>query len=263
MTVLSYNIHGLPQAITGDDTPARLKQIGPKLNGFDLVGLQEDWLKDNWKHLDDAAKHPFRERFSDMKKTPEGTLPKVYGSGLTLYSKFKILKSAPVHFEKCQGLGDNASDCLASKGFQFVVLDVGGKELHWYNTHMEAGGSAKDDEARIEHGAKIVAAMKANSDGKALLFTGDTNLRKLNKKDGSENPVEKKLLEDFEALMTDSCAAAKCPEPTHIDRVFFRSGGGLQLTVDKWENLEPSFRDDKGVDLSDHPPIAVTFSVAP
>ena len=45
--MLTYNIHGLPPEVTGDDTTGRIEQITPLLSDYDVVGLQEDWIEEN------------------------------------------------------------------------------------------------------------------------------------------------------------------------------------------------------------------------
>src|SRR5688500_16876233 len=42
-TALTYNVVGLPQAISGSDPETNSPLIGPLLNAYDLVLLQEDW----------------------------------------------------------------------------------------------------------------------------------------------------------------------------------------------------------------------------
>ena len=47
LSVLTYNIHGLPPEVTGDDTTGRIAQITPLLSDYDVVGLQEDGIAEN------------------------------------------------------------------------------------------------------------------------------------------------------------------------------------------------------------------------
>ena len=46
-TALTYNVHGLPPEITGDDTTARIEAIASLFGEFDVVGIQEDFIDDN------------------------------------------------------------------------------------------------------------------------------------------------------------------------------------------------------------------------
>ncbi len=246
--VLTYNVHGLPPIISGDDTTGRYKLIGPKLNAYDLIGVQEDWIDDNHKLLKKTVKLAHVLRFDAKLQTPEGELDKVYGSGLSLFSGYKFVLSAPEHYGNCNGLAGGASDCFASKGFQFARMSVGAKTIDIYNTHLEAGGGKDDEAVRAKQVDQLLAAVKKHSTGRAAILMGDFNLKR-------KDPPDAPLLDKIEAVFNDSCAAVKCAAAEHIDRVFFKSGTDVQLTVTSWKNESKSFRDDDGHDLSDHPPI--------
>src|SRR5688572_9205296 len=77
LDVLSYNVHGLPPSITGDDTEARMAQIGPLLGGFDLVGLQEVWQEEYHAILDEAVDYATRDRYTGKLED------RAYGMGLS------------------------------------------------------------------------------------------------------------------------------------------------------------------------------------
>ena len=79
---LTYNVQGLPPEITGDDTTERMTRIGPLLDGFDVVGLQEDFIEGNHEILAGAAAHPTQLWFSDVLGD------RVYGSGLAGFAEF-------------------------------------------------------------------------------------------------------------------------------------------------------------------------------
>jgi hypothetical protein len=74
---LSYNVHGLPSQLTGDDTPGRMALIAPKLNDYDIVALQEDFADDNHAILVAKADHLTEIRFNEL-VDPD----RFYGSGL-------------------------------------------------------------------------------------------------------------------------------------------------------------------------------------
>ena len=46
LEVLTYNVHGLPSVVTGDDTEERIQQIAPLLSSYELIGLQEDFMEE-------------------------------------------------------------------------------------------------------------------------------------------------------------------------------------------------------------------------
>ena len=66
LSFLTYNVHGLPPQITGDDTAARMVEIGPLLRPFDVVGLQEDFDDVNHGTLAAASDHLVQRRFADL-----------------------------------------------------------------------------------------------------------------------------------------------------------------------------------------------------
>lgn len=246
---LTYNVHGLPPQITGDDTAGRLVQIGPLINAFDVVGLQEDFVDENHQSLADASDHESAERFGEPLED------RFYGSGLSVFARYPVMDYYEEYYERCNGVADSASDCLASKGFQVVTLQLtDGAEVDLYNSHLEAGGDDVDDEIRQEHVDALVASMTGRSAGRAVIFTGDTNLHG---DEAMDAPVIAGWLED--AGLTDACESVGCDEPHHIDRVFYRSDGGVELGVDSW-TVEDAFYDDEGVPLSDHPAISTGFS---
>jgi len=247
MSVLTYNVHGLPSAITGDDTPARIEAIAPLLDGFDIVGLQEDFDDANHEMLAAASDHETQVRFSDLVSDD-----RYYGSGLSVFASFPLIETHHVHFTDCSGIVDGSSDCLASKGFQVIRLQLGAGELDVYNTHMEAGGGAEDNAARESNVLQLIDALQNYSADRAVLFVGDTNLHG---GDPVDQPLVDQLLE--EGQLTESCDVVSCPEPGRIDRIFIRNASTVTLTVVDWA-VEAGFEDAAGVALSDHDPISVT-----
>lgn len=250
LSFLSYNVHGLPPEITGDDTTGRIEQIGPLLDAFDIVGLQEDFIDENHALLAEASDHQTQRRFAEVVNEE-----RIYGSGLAVFGILEELDYHHVHYETCHGVLDAASDCLASKGFQAVRLRLGeGASVDVYNTHLEAGGSGEDNAARAVHVDQLLDALGGWSAERSVVFLGDTNLHA---SDPDDAPELERLL--GEGGLTDSCEAVSCAEPDHIDRILFRDGEGVRWEAQAWAN-EPGFDDDEGVDLSDHPPISALLS---
>ncbi len=244
LSVLTYNVHGLPDQITGDEGIPRMTGINPLLDRFDLIGLQEDFLDENHEILVDGLDHETLVWFDEVVGDAQ------LGSGLAALARYPVSDEHLEHFDACHGYVDAASDCLASKGFQILRVKLGpGATVDWYNTHHEAGGSEEDNVARLIGVNQIVAQMQTFSAGNAILFTADTNLK-------WSDP------EDLEALnllygndLLDTCVETGCPDDDHIDRILFRSGGGVTLEAKSWTE-EPDFFDDAGVPLSDHPAIS-------
>jgi endonuclease/exonuclease/phosphatase family metal-dependent hydrolase len=245
LEVASYNVHGLPGFVTGDDTLARLKQISPRLRAFDVVGLQEDFLPEGHPLLVAKADQRVQRRFAS--KLPQ----RVYGSGLTTLARGKVLATREVHFKTFHGVVGAGADGLASKGFQVTRLQLAaGVELDLYNTHLDAGGSAGDSQARASQVAQITSALQTFSAGRAVLFLGDTNLK-------ARRPRDAAILSRWqkETGLRCACLAARETCCGRIDRVLIRSGVGLKLEAEVWQVLD--YRDPRGQALSDHEPIRV------
>ena len=93
--------------------------------------------------------------------------------------------------------------------------------------------------------------MAGRSAGRAIVFMGDLNLRWSDEEDVP-------ALEAYaDAGLRGACDEVGCVEPDHIDQFLLRDSDDLQLTVESWSR-EEHFVDEDGVDLSDHPAIAVT-----
>lgn len=247
-SAVTYNVHGLPSGITKDDTNGRLTQIGPLLKPFVILGLQEVFTDDGYEILKKSFDFPTHYRYSERK---EG---RFMGSGLLFLSRFKAVAEKHALFSLCHGKLDNASDCLASKGFQMVRVQLAkGVELDVYNSHFEAGGGEKDSIARTSNVEEVQKAMQKWSTGRAILFLGDTNLKE-------QRPNDKKALDTWlqTIQLKDSCEAVQCPKKGRIDRIFFRSSKQLILEPKTW-SIPKEFIDKKGVPLSDHDPIVVQF----
>ena len=250
LEVLSYNVHGLPPEITGDDTTGRMEQIAPLLGAFDLLGVQEDWMEDNHAILAAAVDLPTYARYNDA---PEG---KAYGAGLSSWASLDEVDRLEQTYAACNGYSDGAGDCFAGKGFVALRLAVGESAFDFYNSHLEAGSGDEDIAARAEHVDELIAAMNGWSEGRAVLFVGDTNL-------SGDDPVDAAEVARWEDAtgVENACTIVGCPEPERIDRLMLRSAGDVTLTAKDWR-VEAEFVDDEGVPFSDHDAIGVTMDYA-
>lgn len=249
LTLLTYNVQGLPDPLTESDRPGmeRMEAIRPLLEPYDVVALQEDF--DAEKHATlTATAHAEKVWFS--RKVDEN---RVYGAGLSLLATPERTGYDEVHYARCHGITDGASDCLASKGFQRLTVMVGGVPLDLVNTHHEAGGGPDDVAARASQVDQVIDAIDDRPD-RAVVLLGDLNLR-------PSDPDDLPLLARYaDAGLVDGCDATGCPEPDHIDRILARGTDALALTFSAWENADPTFRFAEGDPMSDHPPIAITVT---
>jgi endonuclease/exonuclease/phosphatase family metal-dependent hydrolase len=244
LDILTYNIHGLPSAVTGDDTQARITQIAPMLSGFDLVGLQEDWIDEFYPILTEGSDLEYSDRFD------EPLDDKVYGAGLSFLGTYPVLDFTHIYYTSCYGLLDNASDCFASKGLQRIEVEIAESTIiHIYNTHLEAGNGPEDHDVRTSQIDEILTQLNGYSQGFPVILMGDFNLEP----DKEEEAVLLNHLRE-QGGVRQTCMEVDCPEPNHIDQMYIRSGDEIALYVFSWERMT-SFIDQQGVELSDHPAI--------
>lgn len=244
LQVLSYNIHGLPPAITDDDTTARVEAIAPLLQNYDLIGIQEDWMLENHDLLLSGSGFPHNDYFDEVLDDS-----KVYGAGLTWLSNHALQNIEHHFYDDCHGTVDNASDCLASKGIQQATITMDGSTITILNTHLEAGNGDTDQgirQAQIEH----IISLDVKT---PVILMGDFNLH-------PEDDADLAILEQLESIggFQNACWVLDCPEPNHIDQIWFRSNESISLTALSWSR-PTDFVDDNGVPLSDHPPIAANI----
>jgi len=253
LEVLTYNVKGLPDLLTGTDGLSRMEQIAPDLPPFDVIGVQESFDAAFHEALIAETDHPIRDWSGETVDED-----RAYGNGLGLLIRgFEEVERTSFFYDGCHGVLDGASDCLASKGLQRVRVRVAGTSsyLDVYNTHHEAGGGPDDVAVRASQVEEVVAAMEAWSGDAAILFMGDMNLH-------ADDAEDVPLLDRYGSIgLRDACTEVGCPETFHIDRVWLRDGPELQLVATAWERHE-EFVDADGEDLSDHPAIGVRIDWA-
>lgn len=250
-TVLSYNAHGLPAWVAGDDPATRLAVIGEKSNAHDVALLQEDFAHHASLRL--GARQPIVERGNSTRFGK--WCPVCGGSGLTILSRWErgnLLELVSRGYGHCAGWIGGANDCLASKGFQRMRLRLpGGAELDFVNTHLDAGQSRADREVRRKQLELLRGSIDAEVGEGALILAGDLNL-------DAANPEDAALRDAFTRALglTDSGARGGSHWKT-LDYIFYRSGGGLELEV--VEAGEDTCFVHEDAPLSDHPAIFARF----
>lgn len=243
--LLTYNVAGLPEGLSSSHPEANHPLISPRLNAYDLVGVQEDFQY-----------HELLVASLELPHQTEPTSPgeRAMGDGLAYLSRFELSNLEQVQWENCSGVFDGASDCLAEKGFNAVTVTLAdGVSFELYNLHADAGGGDEDAAARAANFTQLTAHLKARAAGKAVIVVGDTNLK-------VERGEDATVLSNFLADngLTDACRALKCPTES-IDRVMFRSADALELTPTTWR-FATEFVTDSGEQLSDHQAVHVSMS---
>ena len=263
-TVLSYNVAGLPEGLSQSMPERFTPLIGPLLNGYPLVLLQESWqtppdnpfapLRCYHEILVAAADHRYKTVPATHPFLTDPTRPSaLLGDGLNVFSRFPLGETTRVAWATCV---DTASDCLAFKGFSMTPAELGdGLVLHIYDLHMEAGDSALDDDARAMGLAQLTTFIAERSRDVALLVGGDFNLHTDSEPAGTQFT---RLQQD--AGLTDACTALDCSEPGSIDKILVRSSAQLELRVERWRSERDVFVSSSAEPLSDHNPIAVDIA---
>lgn len=286
LSVLSYNVAGLPVEISKEHPDVNIPQISPHLDDYDVVMTQEDF--DWWKPgglADGLDFNQYHERLradaSHEYRTEQHPGPEAVGidieadrpnmelgDGLGVLSIHPISDTVRVPWDSCFGEFDSgASDCLAMKGFLMTRLELAdGAVVDLYDLHGEAGGGPEDQALQVEDFEQLAAYVEEHSKGHAVILGGDTNLHTDPPGDDahedSGNGEDLQIWDDFLAAtgLTDSCAATECDEPGRIDKIAFRSGDGVELEATSHAFQTDVFVDDQGEDLSDHQALEVVFA---
>jgi len=270
LKVLTYNVAGLPEPLSGSHPEANHPQISPLLNAYDLVLVQEDFFYHELLVAD--LEHPYQT----IKDTNPGPLGTGLGDGLNSFSWLPFQDFTRVTWEECFGLVENASDCLTPKGlsYQRHVL-APGAFLDVYNWHSDAGGDPEDLAARRSNVRQLLAEVLARSEGHAVLVMGDTNSRYT--RDGDILPelidgagladvwVELERGGERPAIgpsLNGGCATDPAGgECERVDKIFYRSSDRVILEPLEHDVPVDTFSDANGEPLSDHDPVYARFEV--
>lgn len=259
LAVLSYNTHGLPAWVAGDEPAERVPRIGALVDRYDVVLLQEDFA--HHERLAEATSHRIVLRGNGPRFAWLGRLRFLCGrcgSGLTVLARGPVQQSARVlrePFLACSGWLGSGNDCWATKGILMARLELGsGTAIDFFNLHLDAGDGPADRHAREEQIAQVARAIRVESDGRPLIVGGDLNLH-------YDDPEDRALFEKFRASLqlADSRAGLADPNgwPEKIDYLLFRDGNTADLELVE-AGVANEFADGAGP-LSDHPAIYARF----
>ena len=243
LSLLTYNVAGLPAGISRSRPATNIPLISPLLNRYDLVLVQEDFAYQLELRRD--VEHPYRSPLQ---------LGSIFdaGDGLTRFSRHPFSRFVREAWRACHGVLAFGSDCLARKGFSVATHELSpGILVDVYDLHMDAGGGFADRDARQAQIDQLLEALTRRSPERAVIVAGDTNLRRLR-----DRHLFTRLLD--RAGLEDSCRELRCAEPGRVDRVLYRSSPSLELSPRSW-CTDPSFRDAGRRPLSDHRAVAVVF----
>lgn len=257
LSVLSYNTHGLPSWAVNDDPEARFPAIANLVKAYDVVLIQEDWAYHAL--LSAGVSQHVIERGNPSRFAIASILPVFGGSGLT--SLVRSLPEGVVAVTReaygvCAGWLGGKNDCLATKGFLRVRLRLeNGRELDFYDTHLDAGDDESDQLARVVQLDRLAARIRALTGSGALVVAGDFNLN-------FDNPTEREVLDAFTAelqLLDTGAQRRDHRRWSRIDYILYRSGSNATLAV-KAAGEAAEFQLG-GQALSDHPAIFTRLEI--
>ncbi len=272
--VLTYNVAGLPAGLSSSMPAFNTPLISPLLNGYDLVAVQEDFSFHD--ALISQITHPYLTA-KDTTDSPDLLALGIalgLGDGLNFLSRIPFGDFQRVTWDVCFGLFSNASDCLAPKGFSVARFALApGAELDVYDWHADAGSAPEDEATRREQVRQLYTFMQAFSGERAVILLGDTNSRYTRAGDILPELLQATGLEDVwvelarggslppvgESLRTcteNGFAGGDCEL---VDKILYRSGGGVALAALGYEVPSAVFVDGDGEPLSDHNPVSANF----
>jgi len=256
LSLLVYNTHGLPELIAGDKPRERFPKIGQLTKGYDLSLLQEDFA-----HHDLLLQYVRRP--TDAVQGSDALIPKCMvcsGSGLTLISNLQKsvwqVRSSFKPFDTCSGWVSGLNDCFAQKGFQLITLEnTLGHRIFMVNTHLDAGRSELDREARASQLDQIALTLETEAGSSAILLAGDLNLH-------WETPSDNELLQNFVQRL-NLVAAQKGGDASSswqtLDYIYYRSSKKTNLSL--MSSGEDVAFTSEGKPLSDHPALFANFKI--
>ena len=243
LTLVTYNVAGLPEGLSDVHPIANLPIIGGLLNKFDVALVQEDF----------AYPELLRQRMRLAYRSAPFVRGEAlhFGDGLSLFSKLPLGAVVRAPWSSCHGVVDAYFDCLTPKGLAYTTLHVSPRaSVDVCDVHLDAGGSPEDVAARGAQLKQLVNTVHSAGSTRALLLGGDFNLT------AAELPYFRALMR--EAGLADVCDELRCPDASRIDRVLYRSGAGVVLKPRAWR-VASGFTDPSGRALSDHEPVVVAF----
>lgn len=256
LSLLTYNIAGLPQGISGSNPVNNTEHIGILLNDYQIVQVQEDFNYNG--RLYNNTKHTYKTKWSG---------PAGFGDGLNTLSNYPVTELKRFAWFNCTG-----ADCLTPKGFSYSKIEVAPKVyIDFYNVHCNAGSNTNEDyAARRQNLRQLTNYIKENSSENAVVVMGDFNSRYTRVLDGLVFLTEIGLIDVWIELMRNGVepeisdiSLRECEDPSGknceiVDKVFYRSSEKIQLKPLEYLVPEDKFTRN-GKWLSDHNPVFVNM----
>ena len=264
LKVLTYNVAGLPEALSSGTPSVNTVKISPRLNAYAIVNVQEDFNYHN--DLISQAQHAYKSAHSGGAGS---------GDGMNLLSIWPFTDFKRITWDDRYGLLDSGSDLLTPKGFSYARINLErGAFIDLYNLHADAGTDDGSLAARRSNVRQIYNYILNNSAGNAFIVMGDTNNRYTREGDIMEEFLSATGASDGwielvrggnipakgDALVDNT--APDGPNNEIVDKIFYRSSRAVRLTPLQYQIPNSAFLDENGNMLSDHYPLSMDFSYA-
>ena len=259
VSVMTYNVAGLPEGISSSHPLLYSSSISPLLNGYNIVHMQEDFCYHDSILLSNT--HPYRTETL-------GCVPG--GDGLNTLSAFPISGLYREAWINCTGF-----DCYTPKGFSYSQITLLGEKIDFYNVHCNAGSSDASKTARRGNLAQICNYIALHSTDNAVIIMGDFNSRYTREGDtirafldmgfkdvwvelihsGTVPDISSSSLSDCDSVRTN----ANCER---IDKMFYRSNSKIEITPTSYQLDDARFyyQGNDTLQLSDHWPASAKFN---
>ncbi len=286
-SVLSWNITGKPSSI-GGISGSEAKQVGTLIQdwSFDIVGLQEVWVKNKREKVSSKLTNSRYKGRSVMWKGGDNE----WGDGLWTIAKYPLDKDnykrkvynkcagGPNHVNSIVDLGNiidlantnsdsESPDCLAEKGFSMSPITLADNlVVHVYNTHMNTKSNHNDKtiqgikESQLNELAEKINSWSANY---PVVLMGDFNLPL--ESGNVDNAWMTALMDNFakDAGLTWACkdlqdqadadgTSTELPCSKGVDFIAYRSNLDFTLSASRWWRV-----DDGKVDNTHNAVVAV------
>lgn len=257
-TLMTYNVQGLTR-LGGQPTDANCAAIGKLINGYDFVGVQEDFNFDYALRGNVAL--PYKTYTSGI--TP-------IGDGLNYFSRFPLYNVERIPWDAAHGVLDDGSDELTPKGILFATVEFApGVYIDVYNAHTDGYEDEESLAARRSNLSQLAALINERSTDRAVIVMGDLNARFCRAYDrlyellagpcGLTDAWVK--LENGGVYPTDDAGLGFQDwwgKWDSLDRVLYRNGGGVELEAVTHEYVFHR-NPETGASYSDHAATIVTL----
>lgn len=263
VSLLTYNVAGLPAALSSGNPATNTALISPLLNAYDLVNVQEDF--NYHQDLIGEIEHTYLLPFSGVA---------VAGDGLNTFAFATVGDFTRVTWDECYGFFTNGADCLTPKGFSRArVYLSGGARVDLYNVHADAGTDSGSNAARAANLLQLLDYIEEHSAGYAVIVAGDLNSRYTRATDVLHDYIAAGFEDAWVEVaragvypVSGAPALTDCTDKSsgvceRVDKVLYRSSADVSLAV--LDSYVPSnFVDASGAELSDHDPVLAVLEYA-